>query len=166
MSRLFRAIFVVRPPQLHQRCVSSTCLRNTTSHKFLYLKTGPAYSTRSHFRTMVVARSGQSASRGEAREFDPEIKDIASYVHSHEITSDLAVRRAVKSEKDASLMYASSLVRNCTIRLSRHHWLRPGGSTIQRMHKATGADCGGHGCPQRKSCTRNTVRPRSSQWRI
>lgn len=31
---------------------------------------------------------------GGSREFDPEIKDMASYIHNYKIDSDLAVRRA------------------------------------------------------------------------
>ena len=34
---------------------------------------------------------GAAAALGGKREYDPEIKDIASYVHNHEIDSELAV---------------------------------------------------------------------------
>jgi hypothetical protein len=35
----------------------------------------------------------------QAREYDPEIKDIASYVHNTPITSDLAVRTSKPNGK-------------------------------------------------------------------
>jgi 2-methylcitrate dehydratase len=40
---------------------------------------------------MAVLRSNAPATGG-VREFDPEIKDMASYVHNYKIDSDLAVR--------------------------------------------------------------------------
>ncbi|KAL8998805.1 MAG: hypothetical protein Q9169_002255 [Polycauliona sp. 2 TL-2023] len=39
---------------------------------------------------MSSLRSNESGSVGGGREYDPEIKDIASYVHNHKIDSDLA----------------------------------------------------------------------------
>ena len=41
---------------------------------------------------MSYMRSNDSGSVGGARDYDPEIKDIASYVHNYKVDSDLAVR--------------------------------------------------------------------------
>lgn len=43
------------------------------------------------FSTMAALRSSAPAAAAAPREYDPEIKDIASYVHSYKIDSDLAV---------------------------------------------------------------------------
>ena len=40
---------------------------------------------------MAALKSNASAV-GTMREFDPEIKDMASYIHNYKIDSDLAVR--------------------------------------------------------------------------
>lgn len=40
---------------------------------------------------MAALRSGAPATT-TVREFDPEIKDMASYIHNYKIASDLAVR--------------------------------------------------------------------------
>ena len=45
---------------------------------------------RSTFSTMVVLKSNAPATGG-VREFDPEIKYLASYIHNYKIDSDLAV---------------------------------------------------------------------------
>ena len=46
------------------------------------------------FSTMPTLRSG-AAVPAAAREFDPEITDVANYVHNVEIDSDLAVSRTL-----------------------------------------------------------------------
>lgn len=40
---------------------------------------------------MSKMRSNESGSVGGAREYDPEIKDMASYVHNYKVDSELAV---------------------------------------------------------------------------
>lgn len=44
----------------------------------------------SHFHTSAIARSGAPAMSSN-NDYDPEIKDIANYVHNYNIDSDLAV---------------------------------------------------------------------------
>ena len=46
---------------------------------------------RSPFSTMTMLQSHATTSI-DIRDYDPEIKDMASYVHTHKIDSDLAVR--------------------------------------------------------------------------
>lgn len=43
------------------------------------------------FSTTPMVKSGAPITPGPQREFDPEIKDMAKYVHSYDIKSDLAV---------------------------------------------------------------------------
>lgn len=43
------------------------------------------------FSTTPMVKSGAPITPGPQREFDPEIKDMANYVHSYDIKSDLAV---------------------------------------------------------------------------
>lgn len=45
----------------------------------------------SRFSTMASLRSNEHGSVGGVREYDPEIKDMASYVHNYKVDSDLAV---------------------------------------------------------------------------
>ena len=40
----------------------------------------------------MAALKSNAPATGGVREFDPEIKDMASYVHKYKIDSDLAVR--------------------------------------------------------------------------
>ena len=40
---------------------------------------------------MASLKSNAPAMTGGSREFDPEIKDMASYIHNYKIDSDLAV---------------------------------------------------------------------------
>lgn len=52
-------------------------------------------STRSSFSTMAALKANSPAAAvGGGREFDREIKDMASYVHNYKIDSDLAVSLA------------------------------------------------------------------------
>lgn len=44
------------------------------------------------FSTTPVVKSGAPITPGPKREFDPEIVDMAKYVHGYEVASDLAVR--------------------------------------------------------------------------
>lgn len=48
--------------------------------------------TRSAFHTMASLRSAAPVKPSEGVGYDPEIKDIANYIHSYKIDSDLAVR--------------------------------------------------------------------------
>jgi hypothetical protein len=43
------------------------------------------------FSTAPVVKSGAPITPGPQRDFDPEIVDMAKYVHGYEIASDLAV---------------------------------------------------------------------------
>lgn len=53
--------------------------------------TGARIGVAHHFSTMPNLRSNESGSVGGAREYDQEIKDMASYVHNYKVDSDLAV---------------------------------------------------------------------------
>jgi 2-methylcitrate dehydratase len=57
----------------------------------------------------------------QARDYDPEIKDIASYVHNTPITSELAVSY---SRLLGLTPLIDWVVRHRSIRLPRHPWLR------------------------------------------
>jgi hypothetical protein len=45
----------------------------------------------SRFSTMTSLKSAQNPAPSEGRAYDPEIKDMASYIHHYKIDSDLAV---------------------------------------------------------------------------
>lgn len=45
----------------------------------------------SRFSTMSSLQSNESGSIGGARDYDHEIKDMASYIHNYKVDSDLAV---------------------------------------------------------------------------
>lgn len=51
---------------------------------------------------MVALKSNAPAMTGGSREFDPEIKDMASYIHNYKIDSDLAVRDLSRSLRQES----------------------------------------------------------------
>jgi 2-methylcitrate dehydratase len=55
--------------------------------------------SRKQFSTMSPLQSGAPPPL-QARDYDPEIKDIASYVHNTPITSELAVSGAQHREQD------------------------------------------------------------------
>src|SRR5450432_3884665 len=59
------------------------------------------------FSTMAALQSG-APPPAQAREYDPEIKDIASYIHHTPITSDLAVCFAVAEYSRCMLSLSSS----------------------------------------------------------
>ena len=59
------------------------------------------------------------------REWDPEIKDIASYVHNYEIKSDLAVSSVLMVSKTARVLIISMAVAgHCSICFFGHSRLR------------------------------------------
>ena len=54
-----------------------------------------------------------------AREFDPEIKDMASYIHNYKIDSDLAVSQISAGVLETVMAnFHVNSVRNCPLRLS------------------------------------------------
>lgn len=53
--------------------------------------TGSIYSARSNFSTSITRQSGAPNMASAAREYDPEVKDIADYVANKTIDSELAV---------------------------------------------------------------------------
>ncbi len=59
-------------------------------------------STSHNFSTMSSLKSGAPVAPSEHRGYDPEITDIASYVHNKPIDSDLAVSLVMFREKKAT----------------------------------------------------------------
>jgi len=47
----------------------------------------------SSFTTIAALKSNAPAMTGGSRQFDPEIKDMANYIHNYKVDSDLAVRQ-------------------------------------------------------------------------
>lgn len=76
---------------LNRRAPVSNSLRaltrtNILSTASLSGTTAPAFST------MASLRSGAVAEPKGPKEFDPELTEMANYIHNYEIKSDLAVR--------------------------------------------------------------------------
>ena len=107
MSSLLRT--VNRPPirRLLQQRISSHCFSGNalTKPRSPLLQTSPSHpiaSLRTSFSVMATLKSNAPAMAG-VREFDPEIKDMASYVHNYKIDSDLAVCQKPSSFLSANL---------------------------------------------------------------
>jgi len=77
---------------LRSSVLHSRAIYDTTPPQHLACRRAPnsAYLPRKEFSTMLPRQSGTPAP-AQVREYDPEITDIASYVHHTPITSDLAV---------------------------------------------------------------------------
>jgi hypothetical protein len=86
---------------LQSRALQTAPLRSLSSTSRSSPRT-TQIASRKQFSTMSPLQSG-APPPPQAREYDPEIKDIASYVHNTPIDSDLAVRspkRLVKAIPD------------------------------------------------------------------
>lgn len=108
----------------------------------------------SSFHTMASLQSAAAAPPRPAEHtgYDPEIKDIANYIHNYSVNSDLAVgcsrpcpwRLALPFVTPQPMLTAgaslwSTAVRHSTLRLPRHPRLRSRGSALQGMHQAAGS---------------------------
>ena len=62
----------------------------------------------SAFSTMSPLKADTAAVSG-SREFDPEIKDMASYIHSYKVDSDLAVSEHLQSMPSMSILTIPSM---------------------------------------------------------
>ena len=72
---------------LSNRCSAG---RYTVRCGSLSVACSPATFT-SNFSTMPSLKTNDSGSVGGGRQYDPEITDMASYVHNYKVDSDLAV---------------------------------------------------------------------------
>lgn len=95
MSSLLRTVSRTPIRQLQQqralpRCSIGNTGTKTLSHLLQISRSHPIPSSRSSFSAMATLRSNAPAMTG-SRDFDPEIKDMANYVHNYKIDSDLAV---------------------------------------------------------------------------
>ena len=81
------------------RRVIRTAERRLPSHTRIPLRPKPSphpfhalkQTSRAHFATTASMKSSTPTMTSTSREFDPEIKDMASYIHNYKIDSDLAV---------------------------------------------------------------------------
>ena len=95
MSLLLKS--VIRPPYcLSPQEVFCSSLRAkrfpaASSFKMCAQRIKPRSHNTTTFSTMTSLRSDMPASVAGVRDFDPEIKDMASYIHNYKIDSDLAV---------------------------------------------------------------------------
>lgn len=106
MSVSLRQVNRTASRQLQQRPFSR-CLtgKRVTQRLPQTLQTLNVHQTQpfqSSFSTMVALKSNAPAMTGGSREFDPEIKDMASYIHNYKIDSDLAVRDLSRSLRQES----------------------------------------------------------------
>src|SRR5438046_10024510 len=100
MSSFFRAAL----NQFQSRPIVSHGLLTPLS-PLLLSKSMPAVPIRSHsvrFSAMTGLQSA-AAQASTLQKYDPEIKDIAEYVHTYNINSDLAVRFTYTSKKTLNL---------------------------------------------------------------
>jgi hypothetical protein len=119
----------------------------------------PTVAGAAQFSTKPVLMSSAPPPSGP-REYDPEIKDMASYIHNYKIDSDLAVHSHVISIISSVLTYS---VRHCPLRLPGHPGLRPRGSPLQRMHQAPRAYRRRYNCSQWHASARDALRTRSRE---
>ena len=80
--------------------------------------------SKSNFSTMAALNSAAGPTTAGPRDYDPEIKDMASYIHNYKIDSDLAVRRIVRLKSTSDPQLIACVVRHCQMGLPRHPWLR------------------------------------------
>ncbi|OJD23263.1 2-methylcitrate dehydratase [Blastomyces percursus] len=73
--------------QLATSSVAASSLRSSSSRSAFSSK---FLQSRSSFSTMSALNSAAPAAPAPAREYDPEIKDMASYIHHYKVDSDLA----------------------------------------------------------------------------
>ncbi|PGH07425.1 2-methylcitrate dehydratase [Blastomyces parvus] len=73
--------------QLASSSVAASSLRSSSSRSAFSSK---LLQSRSSFSTMSALNSAAPAAPAAAREYDPEIKDMASYIHHYKVDSDLA----------------------------------------------------------------------------
>lgn len=85
----------LRLPALQSRAAVRAPLAFTARAKFGASPRTPSFK---QFSTMSPLQSG-APPPPQAREYDPEIKDIASYVHNTPINSDLAVSFPTSAKK-------------------------------------------------------------------
>ncbi len=97
------------------------------------------------FSTMGSLKSSVAAVPADAKAFDPEIVDMASYIHNFDIKSDLAV--SMRPNRLNELLNSAS-VRYSSLRFPRYTGLWTQGSRISPLHWYAWACCGGHRCPQ------------------
>lgn len=121
------------------------------------------------FSTMPALNSSAPSPAGR-REFDPEILDMAKYVHEYKIDSDLAVCISVTSIAETPhrcpQLIRTFVVRHGPICLPRYAGLRSRSPPLQGVHEAPGTNCRGHSCSQWYSRARHTLHTRPRQRRL
>ncbi|KAK0507325.1 hypothetical protein JMJ35_010363 [Cladonia borealis] len=97
MSSLFRAVNRTPIRQLQQRSFSRCLAGCSNTQNLLRCRSTSQlqqeFVPQNPFTTMAALNSNASAV-GTMRDFDPEIKDMASYIHNYKIDSDLAFETA------------------------------------------------------------------------
>lgn len=94
MSAFSRNLCSTASRTVRQRiAVTSRAVRPIAAKSTPFASIAPRVSTSSKFSTMAALKSGQTLGHITNRDFDPEIKDVASYVHNTPIESELAVGR-------------------------------------------------------------------------
>ena len=103
MSSLFKTLHHAKPSRI--RCLSFTSCANKiffTRLSHVTLRSTTAFRPQgASFSTMSALQSDASPTIG-TKEYDSEIKDMASYVHKYKIQSDLAVRFALSNRHAVS----------------------------------------------------------------
>ena len=80
----------IRSAAIRQRC-SPTIRTAFTKQSFTRHSQISTHLPRASFMTMSSLKSSAPATSSGSRQFDPEIKDMANYIHHYKIDSDLAV---------------------------------------------------------------------------
>ena len=154
---------------LSSRTVRPIAIKPTAS-SFAAIAAPRVPSSTARFGTMTALRSAAPPVTGK-REYDPEIKDVASYVHNTPIDSELAVRLQSQFPNSPIPPLSLSLttkkltmitVRHRPPRLPRHPRLRPQSPRIRTMPQHPGPRGPGYHRPQRHKNPRHKLpaRPR------
>jgi len=113
MAFVARNICRTASRNLTRRAPVSTSLRALASaapSSRLSQRIAPAFST------MASLRSGAQADPKGPKEFDPEITEMANYIHNYSIKSDLAVSYVHHFEAE-DILTTHCVVRHCSLRL-------------------------------------------------
>lgn len=95
MSAVHRGIRQASRTLQRSSLCRTSALRPLSSSSWSAPRTAALRQTRNNFSTMASLQSAAAAtpSPSESKGYDPEITDIANYVHNKPIDSDLAVSR-------------------------------------------------------------------------
>ena len=130
-----------------------------------------ASSRTNNFSTMASLQSNAPAAAPvDLKSYDPEIVDIADYVHNKPIDSDLAVSIPLSSYPAwlpgprLTVHLPHPTVRHSTMGLYRHTRLWSRGFEVPGVHQAPRSHRRGHRSTQRHQGARNPLPARPRQW--